>query len=76
MLTIFNRTVVYATYSEENLEKVKGVLNKENVEFLVRTTKSEFGYDELGTAFKIYVHQEDADTAQRLINETLFPVEK
>ena len=73
MLTIFNRTIVYTTYSKENLDKVTDVLDKENIEYITRTTRSE--YDELGDAFQLYVHHTKADEAQRLISEVLFPKE-
>lgn len=71
MLTIFNRTVVYSTYSKENLDKVSEMLRRENIEFTIRSTKSE--YDELGDAYQLYVHKSHADEAQKLISEVLFP---
>ena len=73
MLTIFNRVVVYSTYTKENLERVKEILDKENIEYLVRTTKSEFGYDELGDTYQLYVHEKDVEEAQRFVTEVLFP---
>lgn len=72
MLTIFNRVVVYSTYAIEKLELVKKILDQENIEYLVRTTKSEFGYDELGDAYQLYVHEKDVEEAQRLVTEVLF----
>ncbi|WP_416325147.1 hypothetical protein [[Eubacterium] hominis] len=74
MLTIFNRTVVYTTYAKENLDKVCDMLKKENIEYTTKTTKS--AYDELGDAFQLYVHHEDADKAQKLISEVLFPTKE
>lgn len=73
MLTIFNRVVVYSTYAKDNLERVKEILDKENIEYIVRTTKSEFGYDELGDAYQLYVHEKDVEEAQQLVTEVLFP---
>ena len=72
MLTIFNRVVVYSTYTKENLDQVKEILDKENIQYLVRTTKSEFGYDELGDAYQLYVHEKDVEEAQHLVTEVLF----
>lgn len=73
MLTILNRVVVYSTYAKEKLELVKNILDKENIEYQVRTTKSEFGYDELGDAYQLYVHEKDVEEAQRFVTEVLFP---
>lgn len=75
MLHVFNRTNVYTTYAKENLDKVTYRLDLENVEYLVRMTNTNRVFDELGSAYQLYVHREDTELAQRLIHEALFPTE-
>ena len=72
MLSIFNRTIVYSTYDEKNLERVMQTFDKENITYLVRVTRSALHFDELGSAYQLYVRKEDVDIAQRMIHELFF----
>lgn len=39
MLTIFNRTVVFMTYNEENMRKACFSLEHCNIDYILKTTK-------------------------------------
>lgn len=75
MLTLFNRTEVFITYSKENMEKASFVLSHHNVDHTVKTTTVADAYaqeETLQTAYKIYVRKDCAEKAQRLIHRILF----
>ena len=75
MLNIFNRTIVYTTYTKDNLDKVCEALAHHGLEYLIRTTRTKSEFEELGSAYQLYVHRDDADETQALIHRALFPEE-
>lgn len=87
MLTVFNRTEIFITYTKENMEKVCRSFEFHDIEYTVKTTKVEDAYTDeeilddnkqsfdLTTSYKVYVQKRDADEAQALVHEALFPTQ-
>ena len=85
MLTVFNRTEIFITYTRENMKNVCKIFDIHGIEYTVKTTKVEdANTDEeildddkqsfdLTTSYKVYVQKKNADEAQKLVHEALFP---
>ena len=75
MLTIFNRTVVFMTYNEENMRKACFSLEHCKIDYILKTTKiaDVYAKDEgLQIAYKVYVRKDKANEAQACIHKALF----
>lgn len=86
MLHLFNRSELFITYTKENMEKVTHALDMQGIEYTVKTTRVKDEYTDedikgtkegvaydMSTAYKIYVKNDDLESAQRYMREALFP---
>lgn len=86
MLHLFNRSELFITYTKENMEKVTHALDRQGIDYTLKTTKVKDEYTDedligtkagdvydMSTAYKIYVRNDDLESAQRYMRQALFP---